>query len=138
MTTYSVSLKILVYLFYITVGCVYLFNFSSNVSGGRRGSMWPRGYTSCWGMCTIKTRVMPSIPTKSDTCTSTSSLLGNVFTAKSCKGEKRVPDAFKLGPTSEGRQPRHKTLVLQNSWGLGVRLTTPPYKTIIVTKASKM
>jgi hypothetical protein len=25
---------------------------------------------------------------------------GNVFTAKSCKGEKRVPDAFKLGPTS--------------------------------------
>jgi hypothetical protein len=28
-------------------------------------------------------------------------------------------------------------LVLQNSWGLGVALTTPPCKTIIVTKPSK-
>jgi hypothetical protein len=62
--------------------------------GGRRGSMWPRGHTSCWGMFTIKT------PTKSDACKSTSWLLGNVFTAQSCKGEKRVPDAFKLGLTS--------------------------------------
>jgi hypothetical protein len=70
------------------------------VIGGQRGSMWPRGHTSCWGMCTIKTRVMPSIPTKSDACTSMLWLLDNVFTAKSCKGEKRVPDAFKLGPTS--------------------------------------
>jgi hypothetical protein len=34
--------------------------------------MWPRGCTSCWWMCTTKTRVMPSIPTKSDACTSTS------------------------------------------------------------------
>jgi hypothetical protein len=28
-------------------------------------------------------------------------------------------------------------LVLQDSWGLGVGLTTPPHKTIIVTKPSK-
>jgi hypothetical protein len=28
-------------------------------------------------------------------------------------------------------------LVLQNIWGLGVGLTTPPCKTIIVTKPSK-
>jgi len=27
----------------------------------------------------------------------TSWLLGNVYTAKSCKGEKRVPDTFKIG-----------------------------------------
>jgi hypothetical protein len=91
----------------------------------------------CWGVCTIKTRVMPSMPTKSDACTSTSWLLGDIFTAKSCKGEKRVPDAFKLGPTSWGRQPWQKTLVLQNSLGLGVGLTTPPCNTIIVTKPSK-
>jgi hypothetical protein len=77
-------------------------------SGGQRGSMWPRGQTSCWGKCTIKTRVMPSIPTKSDACTSTSWLLGNVFTAKSCKGEKRVPNAFKLGPPAKGDNPDRK------------------------------
>jgi hypothetical protein len=28
-------------------------------------------------------------------------------------------------------------LVLQNSWGLGVELTTPPCKTVTVTKPSK-
>jgi hypothetical protein len=28
-------------------------------------------------------------------------------------------------------------LVLQDSWGLGVGLTTPPHKTIIITKPSK-
>jgi len=40
---------------------------------------------------------MPDIPTKSYTCMSTSWLLGNMYTAKSFKGEKRVPDASKLG-----------------------------------------
>ena len=30
----------------------------------------------------------------------TSWLLGNVYTAKSCKGEKRVPDALKSGLVS--------------------------------------
>jgi hypothetical protein len=39
---------------------------------GQRGSMWPQGHTSFWGMCTIKTWVMASIPTKSDACTSMS------------------------------------------------------------------
>jgi len=34
------------------------------------------------------------------------------------KCEKRVPDALKLGLVSKGRQPRQKTSVLQNSWGL--------------------
>jgi hypothetical protein len=44
----------------------------SKGNGVQRGSMWPRGRTSCWWMCTTKTRVMPFIPTKSDACTSTS------------------------------------------------------------------
>jgi len=43
---------------------------------------------------------MPDIPTKSYTCMSTLWLLGNVYTAKSCKGEKRVPEASKLGLVS--------------------------------------
>jgi len=47
-----------------------------------------------------KTRVKPDIPTKSYTCMSTSWLLGNVYTAKSCKGEKRVTDALKSGLVS--------------------------------------
>jgi len=40
---------------------------------------------------------MPFIHTKSVACMSTSWLLGNVYTAKSCKGKKRDPDALKLG-----------------------------------------
>jgi len=43
---------------------------------------------------------MPDIPTKSYTCMSASWLLGNIYTAKSCMGEKRVPDASKLGLVS--------------------------------------
>jgi hypothetical protein len=65
---------------------------------------------------------------------STSWLLGNVYTAKSCKGEKRVREALKLGLVSYGRQPRQKTSVLQDSWGLGVGLTTPSQKKLIVQK----
>jgi len=49
---------------------------------------------------TYTTRVKPDIPTKSYTCVSTSWLLGNVYTAKSCKGGKRVPDALKSGLVS--------------------------------------
>ena len=45
---------------------------------------------------TNKTGVKPDIPTKSYICMSTSWLLGNVYMAKSCKGEKRVPDSLKL------------------------------------------
>jgi hypothetical protein len=66
-------------------------------SGSRRGSTWPRGYTPCWQVYTNKTRVMPFIPIKFFACMSTSWLLGNVYTAKSCKGKKRDPDALKLG-----------------------------------------
>jgi hypothetical protein len=58
--------------------------------------MWPQGYTSCWWMCTIKTRLRAFMPTKSDACTSTPGR----FTAKSCKGGKWVTDASKLEPTS--------------------------------------
>jgi hypothetical protein len=47
-----------------------------------------------------KTRVKWDIPAKSHTFMSTSSLLDNVYTAKSCKGGKRVPDALKLGLVS--------------------------------------
>jgi hypothetical protein len=60
----------------------------------------PRGYTPCPRVYTNKTRVMPFIPTKSVACMSTSWLLGNVYTAKSCKGEKRAPDALELGLVS--------------------------------------
>jgi hypothetical protein len=49
---------------------------------------------------TNKTRVMPFIPTKSIACMSTSWLLGNVYTAKSSKSEKRGLDALKLGLVS--------------------------------------
>jgi hypothetical protein len=48
----------------------------------------------------IPTRVMPFIPTKSVACMSKSWLLGNVYTAKSCKDKKRDPDALKLGLVS--------------------------------------
>jgi hypothetical protein len=45
-------------------------------------------------------RVMSFIPTKSIACISTSWILGNVYTAKSCMGKKRDPDALKLGLVS--------------------------------------
>jgi hypothetical protein len=55
-------------------------------------------YTLLTGVyCTNKIRVMLFIPIKSVTYMSTSWLLGNVYTAKSCKGKKRDPDALKLG-----------------------------------------
>jgi len=44
--------------------------------------------------------ILPDIPTKSYTCMSTSWLLGNVYTAKSCRGEQRAPDTLKLGLVS--------------------------------------
>jgi hypothetical protein len=69
-------------------------------NGSRRGSTWPRGYTPCWQLYTNKTPAMPFIATKSVTCMSTSWLLGNVYTAKLCKGKKRDPDALKLGLVS--------------------------------------
>jgi hypothetical protein len=47
-----------------------------------------------WQVYANKPRVMPFIPTKSAACMSTSWLLGNVYTAKSCKGKKRDPDAL--------------------------------------------
>jgi hypothetical protein len=46
---------------------------------------------------TNNTAVMPFIPTKSVAGMSTSRLLGNVYTAKSCKGKKLDPDALKIG-----------------------------------------
>jgi hypothetical protein len=57
----------------------------TNIYVSRRGSSWPRS------------RVMPFIPTKYVACMSTLWLLGNVYTAKSCKGKKRDPDSLKLG-----------------------------------------
>jgi hypothetical protein len=68
------------------------------ISGSRRGSTWPRGYTPCWQVYTNRARVMSFIPTKSVACMSTSWLLGNVYMAKSCKGKKRDP--LKLGLVS--------------------------------------
>jgi len=68
---------------------------------------------------------------------STSWLIGNVYTAKLCMGEKRVPDALKLGLVSQGRQPRQKTSILQDSWGLGMGLTTPSLNNLIVQKPCK-
>jgi hypothetical protein len=43
--------------------------------------------TPRWQVYTNKTRVMTFIPTKSFACMSTSWLLGNIYTAKSCKGK---------------------------------------------------
>ena len=72
----------------------------SQYSSGAKGVGRPRGCAPCWQEHTNKTRVKPDIPAKSYTCMSTSWLLGNVYTAKSCKGEKRVPDALKSGLVS--------------------------------------
>jgi hypothetical protein len=68
--------------------------------GSRRGSTWPRGHILCWQVYTNKTLVMPFIPTKSVACMSTSWLLGNVYTAKSCKGKKAKSWLLKLGLVS--------------------------------------
>jgi hypothetical protein len=57
------------------------------------------------------------IPTKSVACLSTSWLLENFYTAKSCKGNQRDPDALILG---------QKISAFQDSRGLGVGLITPP------------
>ena len=67
---------------------------------GAKGVGRPGGCAPCWQEHTNKTRVKPDIPTKSYTCMSTSWLLGIVYTAKSCKGKKRVPDALKSGLVS--------------------------------------
>jgi hypothetical protein len=104
--------------------------------GIRRRSTWPRGYTPCWQVYTDKTRVMPFIPTKSVACMSTSWLLDNVYTAKSCKDTKPDPDALKLGLVGYERLPWQKTLALQDSRGLDVGLTTPPWKRL-VTKSEE-
>jgi hypothetical protein len=86
--------------------CVAIFGYLMKflwdciLCGSQRGSMWPRGCTSCWWMCTTKSLVMPFMSTKSDACMSTLWLLGNVFTAKSCKSKKQISDPSKLGPTS--------------------------------------
>jgi hypothetical protein len=68
--------------------------------GNRWGRTWPRGHTPCWQVYNNKTRVMTFILTKFVAYMSTSWLLGNVYTAKSCKGKKRAPDALKLGLVS--------------------------------------
>jgi hypothetical protein len=88
-------------------------------------------------MCANETRVMPFIPTKSVARMSMSCFLGNVYTAKSCKGKNRDPDALKLGPVSEGRQPPQKTLALQDSQGLGTGLTTLPWKRLLSRNMKK-
>ena len=67
---------------------------------GAKGVGWSRGYAPCWQGHTSKTQVKSDIPTKSYAYMSTSWPLGNVYTAKSCKDEKRVPDALKLGLVS--------------------------------------
>jgi hypothetical protein len=91
-------------------GCIsYVFNnvchaviirVTIMLNGSRKCSTWPRGYTSCWQVYTNKTRVMPFTPTKSFAFMSTSLLLGNVYTAKSCEGKKRDPGALKLRQVS--------------------------------------
>jgi hypothetical protein len=96
--------------------------------GSQRGNTWPWGYTPCWQVYTNKTRIMPFISTKSVACMSTSWLQGKVYTAKSCKGKKRVPDALNLGLVSYGRQPWQKTSALQDSRGLGMGLKPHPGK----------
>ena len=78
----------------LVINVKYLFILGAKVVGR------PRGCAPCSQEHTNKTRVKPDIPTKSYTCMSTSRLLGNVYTAKSCKGKKRVPDALKSGLVS--------------------------------------
>ena len=67
---------------------------------GAKGVGRPQACAPCGQGHSNKPRVKPDIPTKSYTCMSASWLLGNVYKAKSCKGEKRVPDALKLGLVS--------------------------------------
>jgi hypothetical protein len=96
--------------------------------GSQRGNTWPSGYTPCWQVYTNKTRIMSFISTESVACMSTSWLQGKVYTAKSCKGKKRVHDALNLGLVSYGRQPWQKTSALQDSRGLGMGLKPHPGK----------
>ena len=82
---------------------IQTFNLNSSLCSEHmraKGVGRPRGCAPCRQEHTNKTRVEPDIPTKSYTCMSTSWLLGNVYTAKSCKGEKRVPYALKSGLVS--------------------------------------
>jgi hypothetical protein len=85
---------------------------------------------------TNKSRVMPFIPTESVACMSTSWLLGDIYTANSCRGKKRDLDALKFGLLSWGRQPWWKTSALQVSCVLGVGLTMPSWKRL-VTKSEE-
>ena len=48
-----------------------LFEHTTYIHGGQRGSMWSWGCMACWQPCTNKTQEMPFIPTKSHTCMST-------------------------------------------------------------------
>jgi len=59
---------------------------------------------------------MPDIPTKSYTCMSTSWLLGIVYTAKSCKGEKFLT-LQNWDWSAKGDNPDRKSSFLQDSWG---------------------
>jgi hypothetical protein len=96
--------------------------WSNYLEGSQRGSTWPRGYIPCWQLYTNKTRVMPFIPTKSVACMSTTWLLGNVYTAKSCKGKKRDPDALTLG-LAKGDNPdrKHRSSRINGRWAWGCR-----------------
>jgi hypothetical protein len=107
------------------------------VSGSRRCSTWRRGYTPCRQVYTNKTRAMPFIPTKSVACMPTSWLLGNVYTAKSSKGKKQDPDALKCWTIQLKQITWQKTSALRNNWGLGVGLTTTPWKRILSRNLKK-
>ena len=88
---------------------------------GAKGEGRPHGCAPCCQVHTNKTRVKPDIPTKSYTCMSKSWLLGNVYTAKSCKGEKRVPDALNRDGSAKGDNPdrKYRSSRIAGGWARG-------------------
>jgi hypothetical protein len=70
------------------------------------------------------------IPTKSVACMSTSWLLGNVYTAKSCKGEKRDPDALRETTLTENIGP-------SQYMGIGRGAGNPTLENTLVAKSEE-
>jgi hypothetical protein len=82
-----------------------------------------------------KTQVIPFIPTKSVAYMSWSWLLGNVYTAKSCKGKRRDPDA-------PGTSQLRDTTLTENIGppgqpGVGHRADDPSLEKTLVMKSEE-
>jgi hypothetical protein len=90
--------------------------------------MWSYGYTYCWRMRTTKTQDMPFIPTQAYACVATPRSLVSMYTANSCKGGERVPNALKWWPVRKCRKPWQKNIDPPGLLGGGGRRVINPTK----------